>query len=289
MFIDDIKCEYYYPMGNKAVVLEKDKRLGNHPVTTEKYETATVDIRMVLFIDALRAKRPTWKFKSTEIVHVAGQKLNTFNVFDGDEDLGRIWVENHWRDGKPRYYFNNPRRQRKQQRGNGGFSSKAEVAAKKLLEEFYSKTIDERAEAAKELVARFTSNIYSRANYEYLTRKSAALKHLEDYVIRHWDELRVHAGASSDVELDKLAAHTKELGSAVDAISQGKGVMLAEEGDSFIYWRKDEQPRKVSLNELSDTQRAKIGMLKLLTEDAVVPGIGARREKTFFVMDGDLT
>jgi hypothetical protein len=127
------------------------------------------------------------------------------------------------------------------------------------------------------------------AAHKYYIQKNAVFKHLEDYIVRHWDELRPYAGASSGVELDKLAAASRDMARVVKDVSNGAGVMLAEEGDSFIYWRKNEKPRKVSLNELNDTQRAKVGMLKLLTEDAVVPGIGARREKTFFVTDEDLT
>lgn len=282
MFMDDINNYYFYPMGGTSVVLEKPKK----DVTMGEENTAVVAPHMRQFIDALRVKRPTWRFKSTERIYsTAGQKLCNFDVYDGDEQLGRVWIETHWRTGEARYCLNNHRLQESRQRGNGSFSTKIPVAVKKIMDSFGVKSLDERAKEAQMAMYGVVSRIHANSHYSYIKAEKAATTALTTYIIDNWDQLRGHAGNAGLADLPELKKAHDDGVSTLSAFNNNGGIMLAIHGDQFLMWRGSTAEAKlVGWDALTEKQRGSLGMLKLVDNATLIPGMGVRGDEDKFFL-----
>jgi hypothetical protein len=282
MFIDDIKNDYFYPMGGTSVVLERQKSWH----TNDKEGTAVVHPSMARFIDALRVKRPTWRFKSTERVYGnEGQELRNFDVYDGDEQLGRVWTERHWRTAEERYCLNNHRVEASRQRGSGSFSIKVGVATKKVLDSFGVKSLNELAVEAERMIHGVVSAICSDRSYKYLHAQKRATNALADYIVDNWEQLRVHAGSDGLPDLPALRDARTESGAILDAVNRN-GTMLVTRGERFMVWGYKCAAKMVEFDALTDKQRAGLGILKLVENKTMISSIGVRVDTDkFFLLD----
>jgi hypothetical protein len=283
MFMDDIKNEYFYPMGGTSVVLEFSKNW----VSYGKEGTAVVHPSMARFIDALRVKRPTWRFKSTERVYDnEGQELRNFDVYDGDEQLGRVWTERHWRTGEDRYCLNNHRVEASRQRGSGSFSTKVGVATKKVLDSFGVKSLDERASDAQRVMAGVINHIASEHSHKFLMAQKRATNALADYIVDNWEQLRAHAGSDGLPDLPALRDTCIESSAVLDIYNRAGGTMLVTCGEQFLTWRYKTEATMVGFDALTDKQRAGLGILKLVENKTLISSIGVRVDTDkFFLLD----
>jgi hypothetical protein len=106
---------------------------------------------LVDLITAVRKSRPGWKYKADYATNTnfRGQHKHTvgkLTVFDGDEGLGKVWVDHTYEDGNliPVYCVGNARIDRSLKRKRHVESKKLQVAAKHMVKSFYSKTVDEK-------------------------------------------------------------------------------------------------------------------------------------------------
>lgn len=283
MFMNDIKNEYFYPMGGTNVVLEVDKGLA----ITGRHGSAVVHADMTRFIDALRAKRPTWRFKSTEYVHgVEGFRLMNFDVYEGNEQLGRVWLESHWRSGITRYCLNNHRLEAARQRGGGSFSTKVAVATKKVLDSFSVKSLTELAISTNK-------SMYEVVQYAAITRNTNALlarrkaaEALGDYIVDNWEQLRGYAGNAGKANLPELRQLEVEASAIRHAYMNNGGTKVAMHGEQLLMWRDKDDAKLVGWGALTDKQRANLGILKLVDNKTLIDGIGMRTDTdTFFLLD----
>jgi hypothetical protein len=287
MFMDDIKNDYFYPLSYTSVVLERPKDW----TTTGNEAKAIVTSDMCLLIDALRVKRPTWRFKSMERVFGEGHKLRNFDVYDGDEKLGTVWTESHWRTGTNRYCFNNHRLEKSRQRGYGGFSTKLPVAAKKILDSFGVKSLDELAEEVANKVREATGAVYGKAGYAYTAAKQKAKNSLMDYIETNWDTLRVHAQGCSDLDLHELRRRNEAAERAYTARERGESVTIFMHGEKMMMNRSKTPAslpttKPVTFDQLTEKQRAALGMLKLMEDGAFIDDVGMRVDRhTFYLLD----
>lgn len=283
MFMNDNLGDYFYPLGNNSVVLERPKEWVTHC----KEDTAVVHPDMVRLIGQLRLKRPTWRFKSSERVHNdVGQKLTHFNIYDADEELGCIWLETHWRTDKVRYWCANHRIKQAQQRRAAKFSTNVKVAAKNVLDAFSTKSIDERAIDAMKVITNALASTSSTAGYNYGTAERKVQVALKDYIINNWETLRDHAGSVGQIDLVGMHQKKEEATAAYKAFDTGRGVNIATHGDQFLMWRKDKEAQLVGFDSLNDKQRSQLGILKLVEDMSVVDGVGFRVDKDrFFLPD----
>lgn len=283
MFMNDNINDYFYPMGNTNVVLELNKSWNGYG----KEGTAFVPIPMLRFIDALRVKRPTWRFKSTERVHTEGQKLLNFDVYDGDEQLGRVWTETHWSTGADRYCLNNHRREVIRQRGSSTFSTKVAVATKKVLDSFGIKSLHERAKDTNADIHRVVSTINSERTHKSQYANRRATEALLGYIIDNWEQLRVHAGLAGNENLLALRDDCVESTAVMYAYNNSGGTMLVTCGEQFLVWRDNcAEAAMVEFNTLTDKQRGSLGILKLVENKTLIAGIGVRVDTDkFFLLD----
>jgi len=283
MFMDDINNDYFYPMGNKSVVLERQRSWHTH----DKEGTAVVAPSMARFIDALRVKRPTWRFKSTERVYGnEGQELRNFDVYDGNEELGRVWVERHYRTGEIRYYLNNHRVEAGRQRGSGSFSTKVGVATKKVLDSFGVKSLDELAEDAAKKISSTLSTVYNNSSHTYHRAKSKATESLAAYIEANWETLKTYTTGCDHIDLRELREHREATDKAYRALTSDGSATLFMRGDQMVISQHDKPSRIVTFDDLTEKQRATLGMLKLMEDKAFVAGVGMRVDReTFFLLD----
>jgi hypothetical protein len=287
MFMNDNLNDYFSPMGINSVVLERPKEW----VTSGNEAKAVVAPDMCLLIDALRVKRPTWRFKSMERVYGEGHKLRNFDVYDGDEKLGTVWTESHWRTGTNRYCFNNHRLEKSRQRGFGGFSTKQPVATKKILDSFGTKSLDELAEEVANKVRDAIGTAYSRTNYIYSTAKQKAKNALVDYIEANWDTLKVHAQGCSDLDLHELRRRNEATERAYNARERGESVTIFMHGEKMLMNRSKTPAslpttKPVTFDQLTEKQRAALGMLKLMEDGAFIDDVGMRVDRdTFYLLD----
>jgi hypothetical protein len=242
---------------------------------------------MTQFIDALRAKRPTWRFKSTERVHdVERQELRNFDVYDGDEQLGRVWTERYGRTGEDRYCLNNHRLEAARQRGRGSFSTKIAVATKKVLDSFSVKSLAELAVSANKSMQEVVYNVAAtRVNNASIARRKAA-EALSDYIVDNWEQLRGYAGVAGKADLPELRQLDIEASAIRHAYTNNGGTKVAMHGEQLLMWRDKADAKLVGWAALTDKQRANLGILKLVDNKTLIDGIGMRTDTdTFFLLD----
>lgn len=283
MFMNENLNNYFYPTGSKAIVLEAKKSRRGYG----KEGIAVVHPHLLDLINELRAKRPTWRFKSTEYVYNnEEQKLRNFTVYDGDETIGTVWQDAHWRTGETRYCYNNHRLEKSRQRGHGGFSTKIKVASKKILETFGTKSLDELAEEAVKNVTNTSASIFSNANYAYQGAKKKVMNALEAYIESNWETLKAYTTGCDNIDLRDLRQQLDAANLAYMARDRGESAILFMYGDKMVMHRKDAPPKVVTLDDLTDKQRAALGMLKLMEDKAFIPGVGIRVDRqTFHLLD----
>ena len=287
MFIDDVKNRYTYLNSLKNIVHED-------PLDRIIPEGREVILHnaMPAVLDRLLKERPTWRFKCTS--HFWGNtnpRVTDLTIYDGDEALGRLWLEHHWRDGGVRYNFDNFRLQKTRQRSSVSYSTKADVAAKRIIKAFHLKTPKERAAEAYGDVRKAVTQVTSDANWPYRRGKNVIEKELFAYAVRNWETIAPHLGPdAAKVDLPALHEADREaydlsvafegaLGVTVRIESNGNYTISRNEGGTYDV---------VTVTDalLPEHVRGALGLLKLVQDGVHIDGVGLRvRANLYFVMD----
>ena len=289
MFIDDIKFRYTYLNSMKNVVWEQPTE---RPVVEGMVVAIHPDIEDVL--DKLMRERPTWRFKSNQDFYSTGsgiRRAHTFDIYDGNEALGRLWVEAHWRDGTPRFYFTNFRLEKQRQRHMANYTTKPDVAAKRIVKAFHLKTPSERAADAYLAAQQLASKLHTDASWPLRRAKSNIEKELYDYAARNWDTLKDQLGPNAaKIDYPALIQTNDAAYEMYDAVSSGHGcnVQISPNG-SYLISRLNAGGYDTTIvndGELSSEVRGALGLLKLMENGAAIPGVGLRVDANhYFITD----
>lgn len=287
MFIDDVKNRYTYLNSLKNIVLEE-------PLERPNWEGREVSLHEALspVLDRLTKERPTWRFKSTQNFYgSASAKVTNLDIYDGDEVLGRLWMEHHWRDGGVRYNFDNFRLSKTRQRSGVSYTSKPDVAAKRIVKAFHLKTPKERASDAHTDVRKAVQQVSSDANWPYRRGRSAIEKELFAYAVRNWETIAPHLGPdAAKVDLPALYEADREAFDLSAAFENSTGVTVRIESNGAYLVSRNEGGTfdVVTLTEatLTDHLRGALGLLKLVQDGVHIDGVGLRvRANLYFVTD----
>lgn len=287
MFIDDVKNRYTYLNSLKNIVLEE-------PFGRPDWEGREVALHpdMQPVLDRLLKERPTWRFKSTQNFYgSASAKVTNLDIYDGDEVLGRLWMEHHWRDSSVRYNFDNFRLQKTRQRSAVSYTTKPDVAAKRIVKAFHLKTPKERASDAYADVRKAVSQVTSDANWPYRRGKNVIEKELFAYAIRNWETIAPHLGPdAAKVDLPALHEADREAYDLSVAFENSTGVTVRiESNGAYMVSRPENGTYHVeTLTEatLTDHLRGALGLLKLVQDGVHIDGVGLRvRANLYFVTD----
>lgn len=286
MFIDDVKNRYTYLNTLKNVVLEEPL---DRPEREGREVAVHPDMQPVL--DRLFKERPTWRFKSTQnFFGSASAKVTDLDIYDGDEVLGRLWLEHHWR-GEMRYNFDNFRLSKTRQRGDVSYTTKPDVAAKRIVRAFHLKTPKERASESYADVRMAMQQVATNANWPYRRGRHVVEKELFAYAVRNWETIAPHLGPdAAKVDLPALYEASREASDLSTAFESAGGVTVRIESNGvYTISRKDNDTYDVQTltdAQLSDHLRGALGLLKLVQDGAHIDGVGLRvHANLYFVTD----
>jgi hypothetical protein len=285
MFIDDINHRYTYLTPARNIVWEQK-------ASASPYEGLTLAVRSELLdvINRLLKKRPTWRFKSKQSVYSDNTRLSDFDIFDGNEKLGRLWLEAHWRDSSTRIYFNNPRLDKARQRNQKSYTSKPNIAAKRIIEAFHLKTPTERAVELATAVRDKRDRIISDAMWPLRKARNELEVAMHEYVVRNWDTMKPLLGPNAaDIDLPALVAEDAKAARLSKATNNGAGVNVRiEDNGTYLVVRHISSPEIETFTDATLTEhlRGTLGLLKLVLDGTYIDGVGMRVDaRTYFVMD----
>lgn len=292
MFIDDMKNRYTYLNSMKNIVWEEPLEKPERPNLT-----VTLHPDLEPIFDKLMRDRPTWRFKSTENVYgspngiaVTGNATR-FKIYDGDEELGQLWRETHWRDQEVRYCFNNFRLHKERQRNSVSYTTKPDVAIKRIVKAFHMKTPSERAVDAQEAVRGAVGNIVQEAAWPVRKAKAVIEQEFIAYAATHWDEVKHMLGDKADkIDFPAMVQTHNEAMEMQEAVSQGGGVNVQLEPNGTY---STSRPVNTGYDTYSYTDatlpdhiRGALGLLKLVEDKTAIDGVGLRVSATlYYVMD----
>lgn len=288
MFMDDIKNRYTYLNTLKNVVWQEDRNYIEVP-----NRIVIIHPQIEPVINKLMRERPTWRFKcSTRFYSSDGpNRASRFDIFDGDEELGALWVDSHWRSGEARFYFNNFRLDKQRQRNTVSYTTKPDIAVKRIVKAFHMKTPSERAIEAQEAVRKAASTLDNDATWPLRKARSAIEGELVSYAMRHWDEVKhMLTPATQALNLPLLKENAEETLRLKAAINESDGVTVRiEPNGTYSLSRLISTAFDVvtcSDATLPDHVRGALGLLKMMDDKAFIADVGMRvNANLYFVMD----
>jgi hypothetical protein len=287
MFIDDMKNRYVYLNSMKNVVWEEPFERSTRPNISI---TISPDIEPLL--DKLMRERPTWRYKCITYFYGGDGPFyaSRFYIFDGDEQLGEVWAENHWRNKDIRFYFNNFRLDKVRSR-SVSYTSKPDIAAKRIIKAFHMKTASERAVDTLEEVRKVTGALHGDASWPVRKAKSAIEDELYTYAVKNWDAVRLMLSAEAQkIDLPSLIEAANDAYRMQGAAANGLGtnVRLEPNGTYSLsrYLGNGFETSSCTDDGLPEHIRGALGLLKLMSDKSSIPDVGLRvNSTTYFVMD----
>jgi hypothetical protein len=246
--------------------------------------------------DKLMRDRPTWRFKSNELVHAGGDVAVTrhavnFSIFDGEEKLGQLWRETHWRDNEVRFCFNNFRLHKERQRNSVSYTTKPDVAVKRIVKAFHMKTPSERAVDAQNAVRQVVSTLVQETNMPVRRAKTVMEGEFFLYAAHHWEEAKLILPITAkDYDLPSLVAANGHAMQMQEAVSQGNGVNVQLEPNGTYATSRPintgYETHAYTDATLPDHIRGALGLLKLVEDETAIDNVGARiNANLYYVMD----
>lgn len=288
MFIDDVKNRYIYANTLKNVVWEQ-------PIERVVSQDIEVFIHPEIepVINLLTKERPTWRFKSKQMTYGDNKRfsISRFGIYDGDECLGEMWYDTHWRDEEARFYFNNFRLEDKRKRNLCNYTTKPEIAAKRIIKAFHMKTPKERAADAAVRVREIAQLEVNSTGWDLQKAKRVIESQLFAYAVTHWHTMQPLLGPDAqNVDLPKLVQTAAQAQHVSGALSNGNGVTVSvEPNGTYSVARFNSGTYDVESYTdatLPDHIRGALGLLKLVEDKTSIDGFGLRvNSGLFFVLD----
>lgn len=291
MFTDTMKNRYTYLNSMKNIVWEEALERPERPTLV-----VTLHPDLEPIFDKLMRERPTWRFKSSELIYAGATTPMTveatrFKIYDGDEELGQLWRETHWRDQEVRFCFNNFRLHKERQRNSVSYTTKPDVAVKRIVKAFHMKTPSERAVDAHEAVRTAVNNVVQEAAWPVRKAKAVIEQEFYTYAVTHWDEVKHMLGDKADkIDLPSLAQTHNEAMLMQEAVSQGNGVNVQLEPNGTYSTSRPVstgfETHSYTDATLPDHLRGALGLLKLIEDKGAIDNVGARvSANLYYVMD----
>jgi hypothetical protein len=284
MFIDDIKNRYTYLNTMKNIVHEEPL---DRPYVAERQ--IILHDALPALLDKLMKERPTWRYKCTKHLYGSNPRVSELIIYDNDEELGKLWIENHWRDETLRYFFDNFRLTQMSQRHMKTFSTKPDVAAKRIVKAFHLKTPKERAADAYKETQAVVGAIANETSWPFRRAKMRIEDRLFEYAARNWSDIKQYLGAD-DMDFPALAEAYDETITLLDFFNNSGGatVRIESNGAYLVSRRANDGFDAVTYTDatLTDHLRGALGLLKLVEDKGYISGVGARvNTNLYFVMD----
>lgn len=299
MYKNVVENEYFTTGNDQDVLVEVNKLTLEsfnirHPEVTVSDASFRAVPQLSEVIKLVRNKHPHWSFKTTlsgfyEVSPIANghRDIETVQVYAGDEHLGWFgWHrKNGWGDRV--YAFDNFRLKGKRSRGSSNYSSKAEVAASRIIKTFHSKTPKELMDEAAIKASSGVYSVRSSRQNAYTNNYRKLSSAVEQFVVNNWQHVQAELGeAAANMDLPELLASYKRGQVLSQAHHDGHGwVILAQTNGRYIT-KRDDLIITYTDADLPDRLRLGLGLLKMVDTGTGIDGVGVRCEdNVFFVMD----
>jgi hypothetical protein len=282
MTIDYSKFTYSKVHNYSNVVNELKKDYTSYP--------STVHPMAMPLIDKLALRHPEWSIVGNDSIYMpnaGAYVVKRFRVYDGLDEVGTVTYSN-WRD-EDKFEIRNPRIY-KSMTSRGYKSTKDAGKAIKIIEEFFSaKTLDERVMEARNRIDSAINNAEWNARRAFEKTWSDLTPALATYLTLNLDRIRptleaFGAPASALDEITERSENRKITKRVHTAHGTDKGVAIMLHGDRYVVDRGTGNVETLTLSQLSEDMRSKLGVLKMVEDGQVIDDFGIRVNPTTFYL-----
>lgn len=291
------KVKIPLPPYNTFAVVNED-----HPAI-DVIKSATVHSLLQPLLAMLSKQRPKWEFITENSPHgyESGTNIRCYtslSVHEDGEKLGSLDV-GYFR-GNTTHGASNSRISAARERSSWAYTKDTKKLASIILKNFYLKTTEETLDTAAEKMQTVTFSIRREANHRYDSNRRRIDQSVTRFLTDNWDAFLSTLSDSAILDAangfiegmrDMKAAATLDMGIGTP---QKSAALLVERGEYF-YLReyklgnKEGEDRKVTLDDLPDTIKGKLALLKLMPEKDFVHNVGVRvLADTYLVTDTEV-
>jgi hypothetical protein len=252
---------------------------------------------LVDLITAVRKSRPGWRYKADYATNTnfRGQHKHTvgrLTVFDGDEELGKVWTDQAYEGGSliPVYCVGNARIDRSLKRKRHVESKKLQVAAKHMVKSFYSKTVDEKVNEVARPAFHIATSVAGRLSNSGVMARRDLIDATIAFALANEDLFLAGVSQPERERFLQVKAFRQEEADVSRFRDGNKLVFVDQGGGKYIralvrsnadILSSDE----VTLDQMPEHQKLSLSILKLQDADAgrFVVGHGVRVDETTFV------
>ena len=171
------------------------------------------------------------------------------------------------------------------------YTTKPDVAVKRIVKAFHMKTPSERAVDAQNAVREVVGNVVQEAGWPVRKARSLIEQEFVAYAATHWDEVKHMLGDKADkIDFPALVHTHNESLRMQEAVSQGNGVNVQLEPNGTYATSRPintgYETHSYTDATLPDHIRGALGLLKLIEDKDSIDNVGARVSATlYYVMD----
>lgn len=249
-------------------------------------------------IETLAVKHPEWRFVGTNyrttVLEGTDNTLATiyrrFEVFAGKESLGFLYSDYSYGRRKDMYVIRNHRTEEVFVRASAIKTSDLKKAVKHVEKMFYTLTSREFVAQKLEEAGRAIADIASTKDALARQFERQVRHHLRKYIRTHKESVLLTMPEQKDREaFEKAFALESEvdmLRAAYGAFNSTRGHRIVQRGDNY-YEILNEGLKEYASDDLTESMRHKLGILKLVEDGQAVEGIGFRHSSDTFILFGD--
>jgi hypothetical protein len=254
---------------------------------------STIDPFLATLLEPLALKYPNWEFKEegTHYTYNNGVKTDfiatCFKVMEKREELGTIYVDRYHRGGD-RYAVDNFRIGEMRERGSGMKTIHLKKAIRHVEKFFGRKTTDERMKSAIEMAGHRVHSVSNELNRKASWAWNAINDHAKNFLVaKYWEELLTSLDPKVRTEAEKFPTlqAESEAGDAIHkAVRKGDCYIVNIEGMRYSVKRANDPIQIFTSEDLPNTIKRSVGLLKLLEDDQIIGGVGMRVSAETFVV-----
>lgn len=261
--------------------------------------TYTVNSTIKPVLEALVVEKPTWKFSVCSCALVSSTpssvmgEVRAFTVHDGHDLLGQVTRDYGGRNYK--ILITNERIREERQRAKGYKTEKPERAIAFVRKNFRRNTVLEHAKSKYRAAEEFLADAVNRHSTKLAQTNRVYIEAAQSYVLadgfetflkyaqEHKTDQRWARALSAYSESQMMKQELASIGAVRQAFGAGKSALVIRDIDKYIV-RIGDNVQIYDDNDFPEELRGKLGMLKLVEKEQIVPDTGCRVSDDVFVV-----
>lgn len=278
-----------------AVEKKFDERNASATNPEMHWKLVGVDDFMHEFIYKIAIANPMWRFEATGVNRVRSNdvggaefELNSFDVYEKRELLGRISKDRNYTRRENVYCLRNKRIADERERGSE-LKTGNQAKALKAVKKYFSlakpvEVIEDKIGKAMQSLRAIERGKETSIDYVWMDKR----REVKQYMLERWDEFLATLPNPKDYEINMLAnvqEHEMVDKMRRDAIDSKMYEVVAVDSTYYVRFKND--VKVVDSTSLPEHLRGKLGMLKLVEDGTVVEGVGYRAADDTFLISGE--